>query len=280
MRLAQPREVDVVRERGDGTGTRPRRSCYLIESPGDVVRALGLGHLSPRSGPLHGAAFARSGPSRRFPDVVARTRRSDFPRATPGFLASPRCFVRGRPRPAGGISPVPWCPLRCMPCSTTATRPRGHTPPGSRPESAPRDAAFRLLPGRRLSSLLTLRGPITQPARSLSTLRGHGRPCAAYDRARLASDFRRRLVGRDFNPLGHDSWFPRCLGYIASSSSGLGRTHRRSGSPGNFFPGPPQIRTCGTTASGSSCGGFATRRSLLWAERADTARAAVSSRTR
>jgi len=40
-------------------------------------------------------------------------------------------------------------------------------------------------------------------------------------RARLATDFRRPLVGRDLNPLGHITWFQRYLGYIASSKSRL-----------------------------------------------------------
>ena len=47
----------------------------------------------------------------------------------------------------------------------------------------------------------SFRGSITRPARSLSTLRGHGHPCAAYDHARLATGWWPTLAGRDFNPL-------------------------------------------------------------------------------
>jgi hypothetical protein len=49
---------------------------------------------------------------------------------------------------------------------------------------------------------------------------------------------------------------------LGSSPRKKNRLLRWSGGPGDCSPGPPQIRTCGTTASGSSCCGFASVRGM------------------
>ena len=213
-------------------GVVPRHLRYPFEFRGDVVRARCLFHLFPPSVPLLGAALCSAGSL----GSVPRRHRSycGAPTSHPprrASLRSPRRFLRGLPLRADGISPVPWRPLRCMPCSSTATRPRGHTPPGSRPEIAPRDAAFRPVLNRRLSSLPNF------AARSHGLLARCLRfaPPVARDHARLASDFRRRLVGRDFNPLGRNTRFllrldlHRILRVRASQDAqhGLGGDSRR-----------------------------------------------------
>ena len=87
--------------------------------------------------------------------------------------------------------------------------PRSLTPAGPQRQTiraVPYFLALRcclpLFQRRRLPRTARFRGCITRPARSLSTLRGHGCPCAAYGRARLASGWWPTLAGQDLNLLG------------------------------------------------------------------------------
>jgi hypothetical protein len=63
------------------------------------------------------------------------------------------------------------------------------------------------------STTLTFRGPIPQPAPSLSTLRGHGRPCASSTTTQDSLPAGGpALAGRDFYPQGHATRFRLVLG--------------------------------------------------------------------
>jgi hypothetical protein len=100
------------------------------------------------------------------------------------------------------------------------------------------------------------RGSITQPAHSLSTLHNMGYPNAAQDSLPAGGQ---PLPGGIGYPLGPTTRFQQCL-ITASPLSKL--SWRTVGGRPRQLPAwvPRQIRTCGTTASGSSSYGFAAQR--------------------
>jgi hypothetical protein len=144
--------------------------------------------------------FARQGPSGWFPRVIA-------PMAALRRLAPPLRFACRSARrfwPHGQrdeVLPSCWATLAYVPRSTT---PADASAQGSR-DGVPAFRARRccLPPEQRCRHppRQHFRGSIPRPACPLSTLRGHGHPCAAYDHARLASGWRpSTLTGRDFHP--------------------------------------------------------------------------------
>jgi hypothetical protein len=74
------------------------------------------------------------------------------------------------------------------------------------------------LPSRRLPPLLSFRGPIPQPACSLSTLRGPGYPRTTQDSLPAGGP---ALAGWGLNPLGRSTRFQLMRAYMASSLSRL-----------------------------------------------------------
>src|SRR6185312_7756534 len=151
-------------------GRFPRLLRYPFEFRRDVHGGLRLRHLSLQRFHDTVPPFARRGPSGRFPRGVAPTAALRLPSA-PAPLFDP-----GGTAASGHSGEVPYfLALRCC---------------------------LPLYRRRRLPRPVRFRGSITRPARSLSTLRGHGCPCAAYGRARLASGWWPTLAGQDLNLLG------------------------------------------------------------------------------
>jgi hypothetical protein len=151
----------------------------------------------PLTVPCPGAPFAPRGPSARFPRFVTTMARSDVPPAPLGFACArhPRfrlsTELTGTPKFLGDPRHA---------CSGSST------PVESR-EQASGTMSLRVAPSMLPSELTAssasttwiFRGPIPQPACSLSTLRDSGRP---EHRARLASDWRPCLGRAGVQPAG------------------------------------------------------------------------------
>jgi catechol 2,3-dioxygenase-like lactoylglutathione lyase family enzyme len=146
----------------------------------------------------------RAGPCKRHalpvPRFVATMARSDFPLPRSGFACARLSRFRLTTEQTG---PPKFLddPRHACPGSTTPVESR---------EQASGNMSLRFAPSMlpseptvsSASTTCLFRGPIPQPACSLSTLRGHGCPCAAYNRARLASDWRPCLGRTGFQPAG------------------------------------------------------------------------------
>ena len=99
-----------------------------------------------------------------------------------------------------------------MPRASIPAEPRGR-PSGT----TPLPLASLMLPSTvsnaSASATASFRDSVPRPAHSLSTLRGHGYPCASYDHARLASRWRPCLGGTGVQPAGLRTRFRYVFGF-------------------------------------------------------------------